>query len=152
MLHKPSSFNPQGLIGVASSTAFTTFITMFSSSLRASLVALVASAIVVSAAPGLTVKTSTPNLKVDGLENLKVTTTVTNSGDETLKLLNDPRGVLNPFPENSFSITDTAGSRPSFNGAKVSCASCHLTNMCLCFRPPPSGQVRPHIRCRSRRS
>ena len=92
---------------------------MFSSSLRASLIALVASAVVVAAAPGLTVKTSTSNAKVNGLENLKVTTTVTNSGDQTLKLLNDPRGVLNTFPEDSFSITCASGNSPAFNGAKV---------------------------------
>ena len=92
---------------------------MFSPSLRASLVALVASAVVVSAAPGLTVKTSTPSDKVNGLGNLKVTATVTNTGDQTLKLLKDPRGVLNTFPENTFSITDASGSSPSFNGAKV---------------------------------
>ena len=92
---------------------------MFSSSLRASLVALVASAVAVSAAPGLVIKTPTSSLDVGGLENLKVTTTVINTGDETLKLLNDPRGVLNSFSENSFSITDAAGSRPLFKGAKV---------------------------------
>jgi len=94
---------------------------MFSSSLPAFLVALVASAVAVSAAPGLTVKTSTPSAKVDGLGNLKVTTTIINTGDETLKLLNDPRGVLDTFPENSFSITDTTGSHPLFDGAKVDC-------------------------------
>jgi peptidyl-Lys metalloendopeptidase len=103
---------------------------MFSSYLRASLAALVASAITASAAPSLTVKTSTPNAIVDGLGNLKVTATITNTGDETLKLLNDPRGVLNKFPENSFNITDATGSRPSFNGAKVNHASGHLTSMC----------------------
>ena len=92
---------------------------MFCSSLGASLVALVASAAAVSAAPGLTLKTSTPNVDIDGLENLKVTTIITNTGDETLKLLNDPRGVLDSFPENSFTITDASGSSPSFNGAKV---------------------------------
>ena len=103
---------------------------MFSSSLHASLVALVASAVAVFAAPGLTVKTSTSNVNVDGLENLKVTTTVINTGDETLKLLNDPRGVLNSFPENTFSITDGAGSRPLFKGAKVNCTSDYLANTC----------------------
>jgi len=82
------------------------------SSLHASLVALVASVVAISAAPGLTVKASIPNAKVDGLGNLKVTTTTTNTGDETLKLLNDPRGVLDTFPENNFSITDATGSRP----------------------------------------
>jgi len=103
---------------------------MFSSSLRASLVALVASVVLVSAGPGLTVKTSTPSNKVNGLGSLKVTVTVTNTGDETLKLLNDPRGVLNTFPENTFSITDPTGSGPSFNGAKVYVTSGYLTNAC----------------------
>ena len=97
---------------------------MLSSSLHASLIAFVTSAVAVSAAaisaaPGLTVNTSIPNVQVNGLENLKVTTTVTNTGGKTLKLLNDPRGALSPFPENTFSITDPNGSSPSFNGAKV---------------------------------
>ena len=85
------------------------FVAMFSSSICASLVALIASAVIVSAAPGLTLKTSIPNVNVDGLESLKVITTVTNTGDETLKLLNDPRGVLESFPENSFTITAVDG-------------------------------------------
>lgn len=89
------------------------------SSLHAPLVVVLASAVAVSAAPGVTVKISTPNVEVDGLENLKLTTTVTNTGDETLKLLNDPRGVLSSFPENSFGVVNATGSRPVFNGAKV---------------------------------
>lgn len=128
-----SSFHPRGpkgylnlarsaqrFIRLGSSTTFTTFIAMFSSTLRPSLVALVASAVAVYGAPGLSVKASVPNAQVQGLEYLKVTTTITNTGDETLKLLNDPRGVLNSFPENTFSITDGTGSRPSFNGARAS--------------------------------
>ena len=99
------------------------YITMLFSFLRASLVAVVASAIAVSADSSLAVRTSTPNVNVDGLENLKVTATVINTGNETLKLLNDPRSVLNPFPGNSFNITDSSGSHPSFNGALVNCAS-----------------------------
>jgi len=91
---------------------------MLSPFLYTSLVALVTST-AVSAAPGLIVKTSTPNVEFDGLENLRVTTTVINTGDETLKLLNDPRGVLNSFPENTFNITGATGSRPLFNGARV---------------------------------
>ena len=90
------------------------------SSLRAALVVLIASAVAGDAAPGLTIKTSAPNAEVHGLQNLKVTVTILNTGDETLKLLNDPRGVLDSFPENSFTITNGAGSHPSFNGAKVS--------------------------------
>ena len=63
--------------------------------------------------------TWTSDVHVHGLDNLKVTATIFNTGDETLKLLNDPRGVLDSFPENSFSITDATGSRPEFDGAKV---------------------------------
>ena len=109
----------EGAIEFASPPA----ITMLSHSLRNLLIALVASTTAVSAAPGLTVRTSTTNAEVDGLENLKVTTTVTNTGDEILKLLNDPCGVLSPFPENSFRITDSVGSRPLFSGAKVNHSS-----------------------------
>ena len=92
---------------------------MLFSPLHASLITLVTCALAVSATPSLTVKASVPNVQVDGLEYLKVTTTVTNTGDETLKLLNDPRGVLSPFPENTFNITNGTGSCPSFNGARV---------------------------------
>ena len=95
-----------------------------------SLVALVAFAAFVSAVPSLTLKTSTHSVNVNGLENLKVTTTVTNTGDETLKLLNDPRGVLDAFPTNTFTITDPNGSRPSFNGAKVNHLSGYPRDAC----------------------
>ena len=71
------------------------------------------------AAPSLSVKTSTSNANIDGLKNLKVTVTVINTGGEAIKLLNDPRGVLDPFPEDSFTITDPSGSRLSFIGARV---------------------------------
>jgi peptidyl-Lys metalloendopeptidase len=94
-----------------------------------SLVVFVASAIVVFAAPSLTVKASTFNVNVDGLENLEVTTTVFNAGDETLRLLNDPRGVLDPFPENTFRITNAVGSPPLFNGAKVDHTSGYPPNL-----------------------
>ena len=91
---------------------------MFSSTLRAALIALAASAVAVSAAPGLSLKVSGP-AAVDGVDNLKVTTTVTNTGDETLKLLKDPRGALSTIPANTFDITTDSGESPSFIGAKV---------------------------------
>lgn len=80
--------------------------------------ALAASAIAVSAAPGLSLKVSGAEA-VDGVENFKVTTTVTNTGDETLKLINDPRGALNTLPANTFAITSDAGESPSFVGVKA---------------------------------
>lgn len=96
---------------------------MFSSALRAALVALVASAVAVSAERGLSLKVSGPEA-VDGVDNLKVTTTLVNTGDETLKLLNDPRGPLSTLPANTFDITTDSGASPSFVGVKV--------------RPPPT--------------
>jgi peptidyl-Lys metalloendopeptidase len=56
---------------------------------------------------------------VTDVENLKVTATVTNTGSEAVKILNDPRGVLNKLPTNTFAITDAAGASPKFAGAKV---------------------------------
>jgi len=56
---------------------------------------------------------------VDSVEHLKIVATVTNTGDETLKVLNDPRGPLNKLPTNTFTITDGKGSRPSFMGIQL---------------------------------
>lgn len=98
---------------------------MFSSSIRAPLLAFAAYGITVSATPAisadpsLTVKTWTQNGNIDGVKNLMVIATIVNTGGETLKLLNDPRGVLDAFPENTFTITDPSGSHPPFTGAKV---------------------------------
>jgi hypothetical protein len=44
---------------------------------------------------------------------------VTNTGDETLKILNDPRGPLSKIPTDTFVITDAAGSNPDFTGVRV---------------------------------
>lgn len=92
---------------------------MFSAALRTALIALVASAVTVSAGPGLALKLSGAD-KVDGVDNLKVFTTVTNTGDETLKLLKDPRGPLSKLPTQTFLVThDESGVSPAFIGAKV---------------------------------
>jgi len=82
------------------------------------LIALLVSAVSVSAAPGLSLKTAGPTV-VDGVQNLKVVTTVTNTGDETLKLLKDPRCVLSGAPTHSFTITNAVGSSPDFRGIAV---------------------------------
>ena len=39
-------------------------------------------------------------------------TTVSSTGDKALKLLKDPRGVLDSFPEDSFTITGIESSDP----------------------------------------
>ena len=91
---------------------------MFSSTLRAALIALVATATAVSATPSLLLKVSGPQA-VDGVENLRVVTTLTNTGDETLKLLKDPNSVLNTMPADTFTITAADGSSPSFAGVRL---------------------------------
>ncbi|KJA28634.1 hypothetical protein HYPSUDRAFT_128952 [Hypholoma sublateritium FD-334 SS-4] len=72
----------------------------------------------VAAASPLSLSLSGPK-SVHGVENLKITATITNTGTETLKVLNDPRGLLSKRPANKFSITDAKGARPSFTGVKV---------------------------------
>ncbi|KAI0072233.1 peptidyl-Lys metalloendopeptidase [Panus rudis PR-1116 ss-1] len=92
---------------------------MFSTSVRSALITLVASAIAVSAAPGLSLKVSGPEA-VDGVGNLKVVATLINTGDETLKLLNHPNSPLSTFATNTFNIQrEDSGATPTFNGVKV---------------------------------
>ena len=90
---------------------------MFSVSLRTALIAL-AAATAVSAAPGLSLKVTGPNA-VDGVQNLKVVATLTNPGDETLRILNDPRTVLDTLPTSTFTITNNDGASPGFIGVQV---------------------------------
>ena len=92
---------------------------MFSSSVRSALVALAASAVAVSATSGLTLKVSGPEA-VDGVNNFKVEATVTNTGDETLKLLNHPLSPLSKMSTETFSIAqEDTGAVPKFSGMKV---------------------------------
>lgn len=118
---------------------------MFSSTLRSTLIALVASAVFVAAEPSLSLKVSSPST-VDGVQNLKVVTTLTNTGDESLKLLNDPRGILNTFPTNSFAVTDATGATPAFVGAKVGLLSVFGYSKLISFRTKvkyvPSGDAK----------
>ncbi|KAH9944017.1 peptidyl-Lys metalloendopeptidase [Epithele typhae] len=91
---------------------------MFSSALRATLIALAASAVSVSAAPGLSLKVSGGDA-FTGVENMKVATTITNTGDETLKLINDVRGALHTLPTNAFAVSSESGETPAFVGVKA---------------------------------
>ena len=107
---------------------------MFSKSLRAAFIALTVLAVSISATQSLSVKltgmfqvffcvcilisASGPEA-VDSVEHLKIVATVTNTGDETLKVLNDPRRPLNKLPTDTFVITDATGAQPSFTGIKV---------------------------------
>ncbi|KAK7024717.1 peptidyl-Lys metalloendopeptidase [Favolaschia claudopus] len=87
---------------------------MFSTTVRSALVAL-ALAAAASAAPGLSLSLGGPSA-VSTVSKLHLTATLKNTGDVELKLLNDPRTVLNTFETDSFTITDPAGKSPSFHG------------------------------------
>ena len=91
---------------------------MFSTSLRSALITLATTAAAAQAAPGLSLKVSGPDT-INDVENFKVITTLINTGDETLKLLNDPRSALHTFATNTFAITTNDGASPAFTGVKV---------------------------------
>ncbi|KAK7037540.1 hypothetical protein VNI00_011032 [Paramarasmius palmivorus] len=90
----------------------------FSASVRFALVGLCMSAITVSASRSLSLSVTGPE-SVDGVDNLKVVASLQNTGDETLKILKDPRGVLSTLPTETFGITDVQGVTPGFTGIKV---------------------------------
>ncbi|TFK98814.1 hypothetical protein BDV98DRAFT_657759 [Pterulicium gracile] len=84
---------------------------------KATLVAAaLAFASTVAAAPGLRISVSAP-ASVNGVQDLKLSTTLTNTGDEILRVLNDPESILDDLDTDTFSITSSSGSHPSFTGA-----------------------------------
>ncbi|KAL0069636.1 hypothetical protein AAF712_003294 [Marasmius tenuissimus] len=52
-------------------------------------------------------------------QDFKITTSLVNTGDETLKLLKDPRTVLSSLPTDRFTISNAEGASPTFTGARV---------------------------------
>ncbi|KAK0211138.1 peptidyl-Lys metalloendopeptidase [Desarmillaria ectypa] len=91
---------------------------MFTPPVRSLLYAFGLSVAVVSATPGLSLSLSGTDSVVD-IENLYVSATLTNTGDTTVKILNDPSSILSPtFSTNTFDINSASGS-PSFVGMKV---------------------------------
>lgn len=57
--------------------------------------------------------------RIYDVDSLQVTAILTNSGNETVRILKDPRGILSEHPANKFSIFNTEGSQPSFDGIEV---------------------------------
>ncbi|KAG8728178.1 hypothetical protein FRC11_011650 [Ceratobasidium sp. 423] len=79
--------------------------------------AVLLSAMAVSAAPGLVLDVAGPASVVD-VNGLTVKATLKNTGDVSLKLLNDPRTVLSKAKTNTFSISSVSGT-PEFTGLYV---------------------------------
>ena len=88
------------------------------SSWQSGLLVLLCGVAAVSATARLQLKLSGAD-QVDGVSNFKVVATVTNTGDETLKLLNDPRSPLSKIPTHTISIMHESGAAPDFVGALV---------------------------------
>ncbi|KAF6744161.1 peptidyl-Lys metalloendopeptidase [Ephemerocybe angulata] len=75
-----------------------------------------AAALSVAAAPGITLRVEGADTVTD-VDNLKVSTKITNSGDETLRILHHPLGPLSKIPTNGFSLVNSKGSSAGFGGA-----------------------------------
>jgi len=107
-----------------------------STSVRSVLLALIASAIAVNGTKSISLKVTgklqSKNIlrsrftsragpeSVDTVQDLRVTTVVTNTGNEILKLLNDPSSPLSTIPANTFRITSgLSDAAPIFTGVKV---------------------------------
>jgi peptidyl-Lys metalloendopeptidase len=56
---------------------------------------------------------------VDGSSHLAIVTTLTNTGDETLEVLNDPETILSNLATDSFVIKNVDGISPEFVGYMV---------------------------------
>lgn len=65
--------------------------------------------------PSLSLHISVPQI-VNGVGDLKVIVTTTNTGNETLKLLQDSRRLLRQMSVDKFVISNSASRKPSFIG------------------------------------
>ncbi|KXN92732.1 Peptidyl-Lys metalloendopeptidase [Leucoagaricus sp. SymC.cos] len=111
---------------------------MFTPTAHTAIFALAASAVTVNAVQSLSLKVTGPEL-VNNVENLKVTTTITNTGDKTLKLLNDPLSPLSQLPANIFKITGEAKNvTPSFQGIKAKFVPKVTSAYCTDLKPGKS--------------
>ncbi|PFH46155.1 hypothetical protein AMATHDRAFT_77803 [Amanita thiersii Skay4041] len=88
--------------------------------LKTTLFAIVLSATTVSvfAVPSLSMEVTGPD-DVQRVEAMIVTTTITNTGDKVLQLLNEPNGPLSDIPTDTFEIKDASGNSPEFIGIRV---------------------------------
>ncbi|KAG8742473.1 hypothetical protein FRC11_014311, partial [Ceratobasidium sp. 423] len=82
--------------------------------MKTAISAVLLSAMAVSAAPSLVLDVAGPASVVD-VNGLTVKATLKNTGDVSLKLLNDPRTVLSKAKTNTFSISSASGT-PKFTG------------------------------------
>lgn len=71
-----------------------------------------------SATKSLSVSTTVPSSLAD-VDSLQVVTTIANTGDEALRLLNDPDSPLSTWATRSFDVKNADGKDAEFNGVIV---------------------------------
>lgn len=71
----------------------------------------------VSAKQSLSVEVAAPSDFT--IDSLQLTTSVVNTGDETITLLKDPRTPLSSWATNTFAVANEDGATPAFTGVKV---------------------------------
>ncbi|KAG7086021.1 hypothetical protein E1B28_003543 [Marasmius oreades] len=91
------------------------------------LVTLAAFLSAASATKLLSLSVSAPSSSPD-VSDFEVVTTLINTGDETLKLLNNPESVLSKWATNSFEISNSDGVTPKFTGVHVRYGYEHAAN------------------------
>lgn len=72
----------------------------------------------VTTLPSLSLRVSGPE-NIEGIENLKLVATITNTCNQTMKLLNVPGSPLSKAPAEIFWVRDVAGNKPLFTGIRV---------------------------------
>ncbi|KAF9554411.1 hypothetical protein CPC08DRAFT_727182 [Agrocybe pediades] len=70
-------------------------------------------AVLAAASPSVLLKIQGPDI-VNGVGNLRVVTTLTNTGDDISRLLDQPGTVLSKLPTHNYRITHESGAQPSF--------------------------------------
>lgn len=111
-------------------------------------VALLAGSSAVFAAPSVSVSFAGEKVVTD-VDNFKVVAKVSNTGSETLTLLNDPNSLLTPhWSTKTFSIASAEGAVPEFKGVAVRSPFATHRRAFVCLLSNLNiGQVVRQVRC-----
>ncbi|PFH48302.1 hypothetical protein AMATHDRAFT_5929 [Amanita thiersii Skay4041] len=91
---------------------------MYSKLLTIALLAVTVSSAAINAAPSLSLEITGADA-AEKVEDMIISTIITNKGEAPVVLLNAPSGVLSDLPTESFQITDEKGASPEFIGMRV---------------------------------
>ncbi|PFH48359.1 hypothetical protein AMATHDRAFT_49565 [Amanita thiersii Skay4041] len=91
---------------------------MYSALLTIALLVATVSSAAVNVAPSLSLEITGADT-AEKVEDMIISTIITNKGEAPIVLLNAPSGVLSDLPTESFQITDEKGASPEFIGMRV---------------------------------